>query len=270
MILSFNLSQEVLSCFSNIRVFPEPDAFQACAHKRKHMTGVTSRLRIALVISFMLIASATGMLMVASANGAACTGQLPDAQQLQDAALPSHLRCSLDIETSASASCKLCLWSRSKARKVEVGSKVVKANRCCDNRQQINCAMSSPVLTSDERLARLAEGVKMRGVPCLANPPACVALGFARCSHVCRAGSSLPDGWICEVVPRFSKGWDVFFYSPDGVRFRSTLEVYRHLGLDVCVAADKTEAQKRKTQTANHELVGACPFLQNGLDAAQE
>jgi len=87
---------------------------------------------------------------------------------------------------------------------------------------------------------------------------------------VCRAGASLPDGWICEVVPRFSKGSDVFFYSPDGVKFRSTLEVYRHLGLDVCVAAGKTKAQKRKTQTAKDELVGACSFLLIGLDAARD
>lgn len=80
----------------------------------------------------------------------------------------------------------------------------------------------------------------------------------------------MPDGWICEVVPRFSKGSDVFFYSPDGFKFRSTLEVYRHLGLDVSVAADKTPAQKRKTLTANDDLVGACSFLHVGLDAARD
>ena len=79
----------------------------------------------------------------------------------------------------------------------------------------------------------------------------------------------MPDSWICEVVPRFSKGIsDVYFYSPEGGMFKSALEVYHHLGLYVCVAADKTPAQKRKTLTANDDLVGACSFLHIGLDAA--
>ncbi|DBB04318.1 hypothetical protein WJX77_011912 [Trebouxia sp. C0004] len=102
--------------------------------------------------------------------------------------------------------------------------------------------MQSPVPTSDERLARLAEGAKLRG-------------------------SSLPDSWICEVIPRSSKDVsDVYYYSPEGVKFRSAVDVYRHLGLDVCVAADRTPAQKRKTRTANDDLA----VLGKGPDVTKE
>ena len=82
----------------------------------------------------------------------------------------------------------------------------------------------------------------------------------------------MPDSWICEVVPRSNGTPDVYFYSPEGFKFRSDFEVYRHLGLpvNVCVAADKTQAQTRKIHTANNEWVGACSFLQIGLDAAQD
>ncbi|KAL0027710.1 hypothetical protein WJX79_010789 [Trebouxia sp. C0005] len=82
---------------------------------------------------------------------------------------------------------------------------------------------------SQERRARLAEGVRLRG-------------------------SCLPDSWDCKVVPRPDGTRDVFYYSPEGFKFRSDLEVYRHLGLDVCVAAE-SRTQKRNTHTANDKLV---------------
>lgn len=49
------------------------------------------------------------------------------------------------------------------------------------------------------------------------------------------AGVTLPSGWRCEVIPRKCdlpvRGQDVVFQSPGGATFRSTVDVYHHLGL---------------------------------------
>lgn len=122
--------------------------------------------------------------------------------------------------------------------------------------QQTKAQMPASALLAVERRGRLAQGVQDRGRFRLSWISVLAKMQQHQdVLEFCCAGSSLPDSWTCEVVDRKSGGQDVYYRAPEGVRFRSDLEVYRHLGLEVLVVTKGKTPSKRAQEPLSTRLV---------------
>ena len=73
-------------------------------------------------------------------------------------------------------------------------------------------------------------------------------------------GSVLSLNWRAETVQRADgRMVDVYYYSPSGAKFRSDLEVYRHLGL--AVSAEHGASTKNKKRCPRTPVGEKVPFM---------